>query len=346
MSKINIHNYEAYLLDLAEGSLSGEMQIELELFLIQHPELKMDISELTLFTLDTEDISFSGKQHLKKMEKELVSEEQFIAYIEDQLPLNERTELEKSCASNPILAKELNLYTKTIAAADASVVFENKESLKRKPKVIWFNFSATQFAAAASVAFLIGLFLLWPKSGDTTLNSNNNLAENKTQTDSSPLKNTTSKTGVPETTISSTVSLNQAFTNPVHSGNNKQVAINAVPNASNTVRHSSEIINQDKKDSLSNFANHNAVIETIKQENEQPLFASLTKTKVDVITESDDEETPPTEKKKGLWAMAKTTLKNLNTIGVKSVNGAEDETKDNTTYALTLGKLQITHKSN
>ena len=34
MHKINIHNYEAYLLDFSEGNLTGELQVELELFLI------------------------------------------------------------------------------------------------------------------------------------------------------------------------------------------------------------------------------------------------------------------------------------------------------------------------
>ena len=44
MSQINIHNYEAYLLDFSEGNLTDELQMELELFLIQHPELDINLS--------------------------------------------------------------------------------------------------------------------------------------------------------------------------------------------------------------------------------------------------------------------------------------------------------------
>ena len=50
MHKINIHNYEAYLLDFSEGNLTGEFQVELELFLIQHPELEINLDELILAT--------------------------------------------------------------------------------------------------------------------------------------------------------------------------------------------------------------------------------------------------------------------------------------------------------
>ena len=129
MHKIDIHNYEAYLLDFSEGNLTGELQVELELFLIQHPELEINLDELSLVTLENESASFSNKNSLKKSEADLVSETQFIGYIENQLPENERLALEKSCSINPSLAKELALYNNTIAKADETIVFENKQSL-------------------------------------------------------------------------------------------------------------------------------------------------------------------------------------------------------------------------
>jgi hypothetical protein len=92
--------------------------VELELFLIQHPELEINLDELSLVTLENEVASFSNKNALKKSEADLVSETQFIAYIENQLPENERLALEKSCAINPSLSKELALYNNTIAKAD------------------------------------------------------------------------------------------------------------------------------------------------------------------------------------------------------------------------------------
>ena len=174
MHKIDLHNYEAYLLDFSEGNLSDEGQMELELFLIQHPELEINLDELSLMSLENETVSFTDKSNLKRTESDLVSGAQFIAYVENQLTEAERLEIEKSCAANPSLLKELVLYNSTIARADESIVFEKKESLKRKPKVIWFNFSAAQYAAAACIVFLIGLFMLWPttKDGDTVTLAN------------------------------------------------------------------------------------------------------------------------------------------------------------------------------
>ena len=72
MHKIDIHNYEAYLLDYSEGNLTGELQVELELFLIQHPELEINLDELSLVSLENEAASFSNKNSLKKSEADVI----------------------------------------------------------------------------------------------------------------------------------------------------------------------------------------------------------------------------------------------------------------------------------
>ena len=67
MSSVTIHNYEAYLLDLAEGNLSEEQQLELELFLIQHPELNYALDEQISTHLIPEEILFHSKSSLKNL---------------------------------------------------------------------------------------------------------------------------------------------------------------------------------------------------------------------------------------------------------------------------------------
>ena len=347
MYKIDIHNYEAYLLDYSEGNLTGELQVELELFLIQHPELEINLDELSLVSLENEVTSFSNKNSLKKSEADLVSETQFIAYIENQLPINERLKLEKSCAINPSLAKELDLYNTTTAKADATIVFENKQSLKRKPKVIWFNFSATQYAAAACIVFLIGLFILWPK---TSIDSETSTLADKTdavtsQTVSSknntiePTHNTNDLTSPKE---SNTSFAPQAI-NPIVTKKEKILFAN---NNSSQKNNTSSI----KEDTLHPTIKKSPIIETPKNEalialNTVPV--AKPKTVVQVITENDDEvvAATPDKKKKGIWAAASRALKNLNHAGVKTVNGDEETSNDNAAYALTLGGLSITHKS-
>jgi hypothetical protein len=346
MHKIDIHNYEAYLLDYSEGNLTGELQVELELFLIQHPELEINLDELSLVTLQNETTSFSNKSALKKSETDLVSETQFIGYIENQLPVNERLELEKSCVINPSLAKELALYNYTIAKADETIVFENKQSLKRKPKVIWFNFSAMQYAAAACIVFLIGLFILWPK---TNINSETSTLADKTDPVTSQTVSSINNTIEPKYNTNDLTSPKESNTpvapkvsSPIVT--KKEQVLLANNNSSQNNNTSS------RKDTLHPTIKNAPIIETPKNEtfialNTTPV--AKPKTVVQVITENDEEivAVNTEKKKKGIWATASRALKNLNHAGVKTVNGDEESNKDNTAYAITLGGVSITHKA-
>lgn len=344
MHKIDIHNYEAYLLDFSEGNLKGDLQVELELFLIQHPELEINLDELALVTLDSEATSFSNKNSLKKSETDLVSETQFIAYIEHQLSETERLELEKSCAINPILSKELVLFTSTLATPDASIVFENKQSLKRQPKVIWFDFSVAQYAAAACVVFLIGLFMLWPK---TNINSETSTLANKTDVINthtvSPIKNNISESTTNTHILIAPKKVNTFVVQQVSSTKKERPLL---ANNNNTQENNSLSV----KDTLHSTIKNSSVVETPKNDplialNVAPVVKS--KTVVQVITEDDDEVVVAItdKKKKGIWAAASRALKNLNHAGVKAVNGDEESNTDNTAYAITLGGVSITHKA-
>jgi hypothetical protein len=345
MHKIDLHNYEAYLLDFSEGNLSDEYQMELELFLIQHPELNIDLAELSLVMMESDDILYSNKNSLKKSESDLVSEIQFIGYIENQLSTNERLNLEKSCAANPTLVKELTLYKNTIVTANTSVVYPNKKELKRKPKVIWFNFSATQFAAAASVLFLIGLVVFWSKT--ETINSQ--LAETLIKDTSTTKKLIVTKTitsqktipNIPETVKENNIAMTHSSTvTTIHLTLEKNTTIPPNENTSTVF-----------KDSINNLAIDNSPPknlknETVAHQNLSTVIKENRQTVVQVITEDDGETTnlSADKKKAGIWATASRALKNLNHVGVKLVNGHEEDNIETTSYALTLGGVSIKHK--
>jgi transcriptional regulator of met regulon len=349
MHKIDIHNYEAYLLDYSEGNLTGELQVELELFLIQHPEFEINLDELSLLSLEDETTTFSNKNALKKTDSDLVCETQFIAYIEKQLPETERLELEKSCSINPTLSKELALYVSTLSAPDTSIVFENKRSLKRKPKVIWFNFSATQYATAACVAFLIGLFILWPK---TDVDSGTSTLADKTE-----VVNTNTIVTNNNSKMQSTIHTNDVIT-PKES--NASMAKQTSTQGVNTIKKEETLLANNNslqqttptliKDTIHHSINSTPPNESAK--NETLIALNVTpiakpKTVVQVITENDDDliAANTEKKKKGIWAAASRALKNLNHAGVKTVNGNEEDNTDNTAYAITLGGVSITHKA-
>lgn len=342
MEKINIDNYEAYLLDFLEGNLTDELQMELELFLIQHPELDINLSDLSLISLNEESISFSNKNGLKKAETDLVSEEQLVAYIEGGLSIKEKTEIEKSCSNNPLLAKELALFQKTILEVDSSIVYPNKNELKRKPKVIWFNFSTIQYAAAACVLFLIGLFILWPKDQS---NNNSNLATNSTNNTQQPIANKNQTGFTKEQSSNSVVTESATASEKLNTTNIKSQYI--TPKNTNTLLANNSVHDNSNKDSITK-----SPVEQIVYPSNETLIAINTPTSakkqnntvVQVISETDDEPVAMNteKKKKGIWAAASKALKNLNHAGVKSVNGDE---KEESSYALTLGGLSITHKA-
>lgn len=336
MHHINTHNYEAFLLDFSEGNLSEHLQIELELFLIQHPELEIDLNELSLINIENDNAIFLNKNSLKKTESDLVSQTQFIAYIEKQLSENECLELEKSCKNNSNLSKELKLYTSTINIPDSSIFFKNKPSLKRQPKVIWFNFSILQYAAAACVAFIIGLFALWTKSH---VNSESSSLANKTNIILN--KNTIYTNDIVvsrEHQISNKQQLSQKRSS-------KQVQLPMAKNKSCEINKDSYI-----KDSIQDTIH---ILPNVQLNYDEVLIAVNTnqkiipKTELLVITENDDEiiSQNSNKRQKGIWATASKTLKKLNLIGVKNVNGNEANTNKKTEYALTLGGLNITHQS-
>lgn len=335
MGQINIHNYEAYLLDFSEGNLTHELQMELELFLIQHPEIDINLSELSLIAIDEEAITYSNKSNLKKTEEDLISETQFISYIEHQLPENEKIELEKSCSVNPSLSKELDLFKKTIAVADFSVVYKNKNELKRKSKVIWFDFSVIRYAAAACVLFLIGVFFLWPSENTThtTIASQENT---KVSNNNKPvLQNTVALNNMTNQTEDIIKAQNNIIKKP-----SKLLANQLAPSKTET-----PIEKDSSKQSPKMIANHieepHIALKTTKEEQ------SSNNTIIQVISENDEDVVVATSEKKktGIWAAASRALKNLNHVGVKSVNGNEEERKSESSYALTLGGVSITHKA-
>jgi hypothetical protein len=344
MGQINIHNYEAYLLDFSEGNLTDELQMELELFLIQHPELDINLSDLALLYVEEEAASFSNKTNLKKSEIDLVSEEQFIAYIEHQLSADEKIIVEKSCSVNPSLANELALYQKTIAVADTTIIYQNKNELKRKPKVIWFDFSITQYAAAACILFLIGIFIFWPKDDSINnsalaSNSKNNSAQNSIikNENKTPLnKEQLAHKDVVKETIS-VIQKSNSITSTAKSTNTL-----LANNNQHTISKKDSIVDSPEIQELTNVSN-----ETVVAINTPSTAKKQNSTVVQVITENDDDNVAanPDKKKKGIWAAASRALKNLNNAGVKAVNGNEDDAKGESSYALTLGGVSITHKA-
>jgi len=69
--KISLENYEQYVIDYLEGSLAPPMQVEMEVFLKEHPQIAEELQELEKLTLAIpEEIVFLNKQTLKRTHRQ------------------------------------------------------------------------------------------------------------------------------------------------------------------------------------------------------------------------------------------------------------------------------------
>ncbi|MCX6294684.1 MAG: hypothetical protein NTX97_01235 [Bacteroidetes bacterium] len=129
---INKNNYEAFFLDYHEGNLSPLQVADLLLFVEQHPELREEFESFENVTLDDlSTISFGDKSSLKKEININNKDEYFIRSIENILTTEEKGLVENFIKQHPQYLPEFELFQKTKLSADTSIVFENKEFLKR-----------------------------------------------------------------------------------------------------------------------------------------------------------------------------------------------------------------------
>jgi hypothetical protein len=138
--KINRENYEAYFLDYHEGQLSHDMVKEVLCFVELNPDLKNEFDEFEAVSLVMDqEITFEKKTSLKKNQvfatsqvNELNYEEYLVGETEGLLSTDEQASLDEFVAINPQFEKDRRLYSLTHLAPEMGVVFDSKESLKKK----------------------------------------------------------------------------------------------------------------------------------------------------------------------------------------------------------------------
>src|SRR6478735_7607572 len=112
MSKITIHNYEAFLLDYLEDNLNSSLIEELKQFALSHPELEIDLTETNLPYITEPNIEIDFKESLRKKDEPLEDEE-LLSYLEGVLDPQGRKYFEEKLSENPELKKAFEMYQKT-----------------------------------------------------------------------------------------------------------------------------------------------------------------------------------------------------------------------------------------
>ncbi|MCB0820510.1 MAG: hypothetical protein KDC13_07795, partial [Bacteroidetes bacterium] len=136
MSTINKNNYEAFLLDYFEGCLSSELSAELQQFVLDHPELEIDLGDFDLPVLEADSTtelpdSVKLNLHLTKDKLQFRFDELCFAYYEGTISKSGNSELTELRSSFPEFEKEFQAFAFSILKADDSEIYSQKELLKK-----------------------------------------------------------------------------------------------------------------------------------------------------------------------------------------------------------------------
>lgn len=165
---INQSNYEEYFVSYVEGLLNADEKKMVEDFLVKFPSHRhdLDLLKLTMLVPD-EKIIFEQKDALKKTL--VISEENFdemaIASVEGLLNREEEKSFSALLSHNEAQQRAYALYRQAKLSPDTSIVFEDKESLKRKERSAFWWMADIRFAAAAAIVLIFGV-LYWSYSGN------------------------------------------------------------------------------------------------------------------------------------------------------------------------------------
>lgn len=418
MGKINLHNYEAFLIDYLDGKLNETAVAELKAFVFANPQLQIDLNDLDLPSfadevvsidfkedlkkntsfvedeelinylennlpeadrkafevklltdkdltekleaykktiLQNEEVVLSSKNNLYKTESDLVLNDVAFAYVEGQLNPFDKLKFEKELKTNTVLQKEVSLYKKTKLEVEVSIVFPEKEALKKEARIIaLFNFR-TVASIAAAILLIIGLAFVFNyyNSKPTTPKelAKNNFNKNQKNTDNQIVKsvdssdvlnkilpqkqefiakNTTnnSKTNSIKIKKDPSVDLNEPKTNSVVEVNKQEV-------------NKDPLMNEEFSEPKNTIVKVNSGVDTSKvaiaNVTNQPKFSKQTY----LITEeldTDDESLVAAPAKKGFWARAVKIAKQANKLGVKSIDGEESHGKN---YSLSFNAFSV-----
>jgi hypothetical protein len=165
---INRYNYEEFFLLYVDNELTKAERLEVEAFVDANPDLREELNILNQLKLKPETgIRFNGKELLMKLETDggMINatnyEEFFVLYVDGELTVAERREVENFAANNPALQLELNLLLQTKIEPEHAIVFPDKSLLYKQPEtdrkpvfILWKRV----IAVAAMLLVALGIF--------------------------------------------------------------------------------------------------------------------------------------------------------------------------------------------
>jgi hypothetical protein len=164
--EINSQNYESVLIDYFDGNLNALEVAEVLLFLEQHPEIKNEFEAFgTLPQSENLTVDHDFKLNLKKLNSnKSISDKSFneliIAQMEGDCSETDSAIISQLIDSNPALHQLKKTFLRTKLVPDFSVIYPNKNQLKRKQALV-FYLNKRYTAAAALILMVSMLFLIY-----------------------------------------------------------------------------------------------------------------------------------------------------------------------------------------
>jgi hypothetical protein len=154
---INIKNYEAFWVDYLDGKLSESEEEMLFDFLEENHHLASNLIDSEAYKIPCLNIEFPDKEKLFSRNQ---TENMLIAKIENAISKEDDDFIKEKIKEDANLAKELELYKKTILTPDKSIVYPLKKELYKSQKRTAFKFTPYMAAALILLIGIAGLYIL------------------------------------------------------------------------------------------------------------------------------------------------------------------------------------------
>jgi len=194
--EISRSNYENFIIDYIEGTLSAAGYKSMKLFLEKNPDIAKELQEIQNCVLSDEPEYKLDKSMLYKMHSEVHEindnnfEEFCIAYYEGDLDLKTSEKLRKYVEEDPKRGRTFKLYASIKLLPDMEVRFPSRKSMKK------FNISPGRrlYYYSAAAAAIILLAFLYRSYQSFQINKGFNAQEHITIINNIPIVETESKT--------------------------------------------------------------------------------------------------------------------------------------------------------
>jgi hypothetical protein len=159
---INRHNYEELFLLYVDNELTVAQRMIVEAFVTSNPDLKEEfnlIQQSTFRSNETLDNGFKTSLLKPVSNEAVISEEQLLLYVDDELSRNEKDTVEKVLAVNESLQNELQWLQQSKLQADETIFFPDKSILYKEAqpaRIFFINQVSIRWTAAAAILFLLG----------------------------------------------------------------------------------------------------------------------------------------------------------------------------------------------